>query len=101
MDRAIAVIKYLYKNGDFCTDRVGSGGKILFLEGMRGIGALFVVLGHCTSGIFYKEHVFYVGEHWYNEIYIRGGLIAVNQFFCLSGFVLLVSIFKTKKIESI
>ncbi len=60
-------------------------GKLLPLEGLRGIAALIVVLGHMVRGLVPPDS--WQGMHQFHRWLLNGGA-SVTVFFVLSGFIL-------------
>jgi peptidoglycan/LPS O-acetylase OafA/YrhL len=61
--------------------------RIEFLDSIRGLAALFVLLGH-TQGAFAWPAWFYLPAHWPFISIFTSGAEAVAMFFLLSGYVL-------------
>lgn len=85
-------------------DAVQENGRLGYLDSIRGIAALIVVLGHCCSAFsFFEEHhvslaqsfesVSQFSSYWLQEI-LSVTRSSVMMFFVLSGFVLAYSSLK-------
>jgi len=61
---------------------MSTGPEIRPLTGLRGIAALYVMAYHYTIGLGYSSHAATLMSH---------GYLAVDLFFCLSGFVMAIS----------
>ena len=64
-----------------------TAGKLVPLEGLRGIAAIIVMLGHLVRGLVPPDDVKWHGLHQVHRWLLNGGA-AVTIFFVLSGFIL-------------
>jgi len=62
-------------------------GKLVPLEGLRGMAAVIVMLGHMVRGLVPPGHGTWEGVHQVHRWLLNGGA-AVTVFFVLSGFIL-------------
>src|SRR5690606_10153907 len=67
--------------------------RIAFLDGFRGVAIILVVLYHAY--VRYPESVPY-GDRFTGVILFKEGLLGVQLFFLLSGFVILMTLRKTR-----
>lgn len=67
--------------------------RLSFLDGLRGWGALFVLLGHVFVQNFPTSSL---SAEWLNRIFIFNGPVAVYVFFAVSGYALSVSFARTR-----
>jgi len=67
--------------------RLQKSGRLVPLEGLRGIAAIIVMLGHMVRGLVPPGHGKWEGFHQLHRWLLNGGA-AVTVFFVLSGFIL-------------
>jgi peptidoglycan/LPS O-acetylase OafA/YrhL len=70
-------------------------GKLVPLEGLRGIAALVVMLGHMVRGLVPLGDARWDGLHQFHRWMLNGGA-AVTVFFVLSGFILSLNFAKDR-----
>ena len=69
--------------------------RIKYLDGLRGIAILLVILYHAFGGNGYNGVIHY-GDSFSNILFFKFGYLGVQLFFLISGFVILMTLEKSK-----
>ena len=69
--------------------------RIKYLDGLRGIAILLVILYHAFGGDGYKGIIHY-GDKFQNFLFFKYGYLGVQLFFLISGFVILMTLEKSR-----
>ena len=69
--------------------------RIKYLDGLRGIAILLVISYHAFGGDGYKGTIYY-GNKFQDLLFFKYGYLGVQLFFLISGFVILMTLEKSK-----
>ena len=69
--------------------------RIKYLDGLRGIAILLVILYHAFGGNGYNGVIHYGGS-FSDVLFFKFGYLGVQLFFLISGFVILMTLEKSK-----